>query len=252
MEIKLIDVSKHNGSIDFAKVKKSGIEGVIIRAGLGFQTVDTCFKTNIQNAIKNGLHIGIYWFGYAGTVAHAKKEAEYCAKLLESYKGKIDLPIFYDWEYDSYDYVKKQYGITATKHLVSDMTKAFCEVLEGYGWYSGFYANIDYLNNFYNQTTKDRFCCWVAQWSSKCTYTGNYIIWQYSETGKVNGISGNTDLDYLCTNIYDTITSKGFNGYSKTSTIDTSKYNYDVNGDGVIDEKDLIALQEYLKSKGEI
>ncbi|MCC8069223.1 MAG: hypothetical protein LIO71_05680 [Ruminococcus sp.] len=129
MQIKLIDVSKYNGSIDFAKVKKSGIEGVIIRAGLGFQTVDTCFKINIQNAIENGLHVGVYWFGYAGTVAHAKKEAEYCAKLLESYKGKIDLPIFYDWEYNSYDYVKKQYVITATKQLVSNMTRAFCEVL---------------------------------------------------------------------------------------------------------------------------
>ncbi|MCC8069224.1 MAG: hypothetical protein LIO71_05685 [Ruminococcus sp.] len=90
----------------------------------------------------------------------------------------------------------------------------------------------------------------MAQWSNKCTYTGNYIIWQYSETGKVDGIKGNTDLSYLYTNIYDTIKSKGFNGYSKT--FETTKYNYDVNGDGVIDEKDLIALQEYLKSKGEI
>ena len=252
MQLKLIDVSKHNGSIDFAKVKKSGIQGVIIRAGLGFSTIDTCFKANIQNAIKNNLHIGIYWFGYAGTVAHAKKEAQYCANLLEAYKGKIDLPIFYDWEYDSYDYVKEQYGIKATKQLVSNMTKAFCEILEANGWYSGFYANIDYLNNFYNDTIKQRFCCWVAQYSSKCIYTGNYIIWQYSETGKVDGIKGNTDLDYLYTNIYDTIKSKSFNGYSKTTTTNTTTYNYDVNGDGVIDEKDLIALQEYLKAKGEV
>lgn len=83
----------------------------------------------------------MYWFEYAGTVAHAKQEAEYVAKLLNDYHDMIDLQIFYNWEYDSYNYIKKQYKITATKQLVSDMTKAFYEVLEGYGWFSDFYSN---------------------------------------------------------------------------------------------------------------
>lgn len=69
MEIKykLIDVSHHNGDVDFAKVKAEGIQGVIIRAGYGVSTVDSCFHASIKNALKNGLHIGIYWFGYAYT-----------------------------------------------------------------------------------------------------------------------------------------------------------------------------------------
>ena len=252
VKYKLIDVSAHNGTIDFAKVKADGVQGVIIRAGYGFKTVDKCFKNNIKNALANGLHVGVYWFGYAYTVAQAKQEAEYVAKLLSDYRGKIDFPIFYDWEYDSFNYAKKQ-GVTVSKQLCSDMTKAFCEILENYGWYSGFYANIDYLNNFYNQATKDRFTCWVAQWSTKCTYSGQYGIWQYgAETNKidnkkVDGVpSATVDKNYCYIDYSSIIKKYGLNGYSKASNIDTSNYNYDVNGDGKVDSKDLQALQEYL------
>ena len=257
IKYKLIDVSHHNGEIDFAKVKADGIQGVIIHAGYGFNSLDKCFHANIQNALKHGLHVGIYWFGYAGTVAHAKAEAEFFAKVLHQYRGKIDLPVYYDWEYDSYNYIKKQYGITATKQLVSDMTKAFCEVLEKYGYFSGFYANIDYLDNFYTQSVKDRFCCWVAQWSSKCTYSGQYGIWQYGaeinkiDNPQVNGISSKyVDKSYCYVDYPTLIKSNGLNGYGKTN--ETIVKNKDVNGDGLVDEKDLKALEEYLKSIGEI
>lgn len=252
MKLKLIDVSKHNGAINWAKVKESGIEGVIIRAGYGFNNIDKYFYDNLTGAIANGLHIGIYWFGYAGTVAHAQSEAKYLVKVLSDYKGQIDLPIYYDWEYDSYNYIKKQYGITATKELVSNLTTAFCEVLESNGWFSGFYANIDYMNNYYTSTVKNRFTVWVAQWSSACTYTGQYSVWQYSDKGAVNGIEGNggkVDMDYLIKDLPSTIKNGGFNGYG-TPTIDTSKYVYDVNQDGTVDEKDLTALKEYLAKKG--
>ena len=252
VKYKLIDVSAHNGTIDFAKVKVDGVQGVIIRAGYGFKTVDKCFKNNIKNALANGLHVGVYWFGYAYTVAQAKQEAEYVAKLLSDYRGKIDFPIFYDWEYDSFNYAKKQ-GVTVSKQLCSDMTKAFCETLEADGWYSGFYANIDYLNNFYNQATKDRFTCWVAQWSTKCTYSGQYGIWQYGagtnkiDNKKVDGVpSATVDKNYCYINYPSIIKANGFNGYSKSIKEDTSNYNYDVNGDGKVDSKDLQALQEYL------
>lgn len=257
IKYKLIDVSHHNGVIDFTKVKADGIQGVIIHAGYGFNSLDKYFHANIQNALKHGLHVGIYWFGYAGTVAHAKAEAEFLAKTLDQYRGKIDLPVYYDWEYDSYNYIKKQYGITATKQLVSDMTKAFCEVLEKYGWYSGFYANIDYLNNYYNDDIKNRFALWVASWTSKLNYSGQYGIWQYGaevnkiDNPQVNGISSKyVDKSYCYVDYPTLIKSNGLNGYSDIKVNIT--YNYDVNGDGLVDEKDLKALEEYLKSIGEI
>lgn len=259
MDIKydLIDVSVHNGTIDFKKVKKAGVDGVIIRAGYGNSTVDKNFHANIKNALDNGLHVGVYWFGYAYTVSQAEKEAKYCLSVINAYKGKIDLPIFYDWEYDSFNYAKKQ-GVTPTKSLISKMTDAFCKILEDSGYYVGVYANLDYMNHYYTDDIKNRYTIWIAQWSTKCTYSGSYGIWQYgAETNKIDskyidGISGIVDKNYCYIDYPTIIKQNGLNGYSKPTKEDTSNYNYDVNGDGKVDNQDLQALQEYLKTKGEI
>lgn len=245
----ILDLSYHNSNVDMKKIKESGIYGVILRAGYGFNTIDKNFYKNIENALKNGLHVGVYWFGYAGTVEHAKKEAEYFLSIISKYNGKIDLPVFYDWEYDSFNYVKKTYDIKATKQLVSDMTNAFCTTLEKNGWYAGFYANIDYLDNYYTTYIKKRFALWVASWTTTNSYKSQYMMWQFTDSASVNGVTGKVDKSILKDEtIVDTIKNAGLNGYSKDSKV----YNYDVNGDGVVDEKDLKLLQEYLKSKGVI
>lgn len=246
VKYKLIDLSHHNGTVDFSKVKASGVQGVIIRAGYGNSNVDTKFHEYMQGAIAQGLHIGVYWFGYASTVAQAQTEAKLCIDTISQYKGKIDFPIYYDWEDDSYNYIKKTYGITATKQLVSNMTDAFCKYCESQGWWSGFYSNPNYLANYYTDTLKFRYALWVANYADKCSYTGSYGIWQYSEKGSVSGITGNVDLDYCYVDYPKIIKNGGFNGYSKS---DTSTYNYDVNGDGTVDSNDLQALTDYLKNK---
>jgi GH25 family lysozyme M1 (1,4-beta-N-acetylmuramidase) len=251
IKYKLIDVSAHNGNIDFAKVKSDGIDGVIIRGGYGVSTVDKCFHQNIQNAIKSGLHVGVYWFGYAYTVSQAEKEANFCLKTIEPYKGKIDLPIFYDWEYDSYNYAKNTGKVTPTKEKISAWVDKFCSIVEKSGYFVGVYGNIDYLTNYFNNTIKTKYTIWVAQWNTKCSYTGNYGIWQYgAETNKidsktVNGISGVVDKDYCYIDYPTIIKANGLNGYQK---IDTSNYHYDVNNDGSIDNQDLKALQDYLNN----
>ena len=90
---KIVDVSYHNGNINFKSMKNDGIAGVIIRAGYGQGNTDKKFKTYIKDAIAAGLPVGIYWFSYAYTASMAKKEAEYCYKLIKSYK--IELPVFF-------------------------------------------------------------------------------------------------------------------------------------------------------------
>ena len=90
-----VDISKYN-SINWDKVNPEEVNFVIIRAGYGFKTQDPTFKTNIENAIRLGLHIGIYWFSYAGTVEQAKQEAQGCLNIINPYKNKIDFPIFFD------------------------------------------------------------------------------------------------------------------------------------------------------------
>lgn len=275
---RLIDVSSHNGDIDFKKVKADGVQGVIIRAGYGTSTVDKCFHSNIKNAIKYGLHIGVYWFGYAYSDTLAKKEAQFFTKLISKYRGNIDLPVFYDWEYDSFNYAKKQ-GVIPTKQTVSSWIDKFCSVMEQNGYFVGVYGNLDYVNNYFNDTIKDKYTLWIAQWSTKCTYSGKYGIWQYgAETNKidkksVDGISGVVDKNYCYIDYPNIIKVKGFNGYiinllgdlnhdKKIDSIDVGmlkKYllgTYDdnldtalldINKDGKINSADMIALKKLLK-----
>lgn len=193
--IKIIDVSKHNGNIDWKKVKAAGIKAVIIRAGYGKNNIDSRFKENIKGAIAAGLPVGIYWFSYAYTVEMAKKEAEYCIAAIKPYK--VTLPVYFDWEYDSMDYAKKN-GVTPNKKLITAMNKAFCVKIKAAGYKPGFYFNMDYKLNFIDvsELKANGYSTWFARYTS--IKQSGYDIWQYSETGKVNGISGgNVDMNYL-------------------------------------------------------
>jgi GH25 family lysozyme M1 (1,4-beta-N-acetylmuramidase) len=99
-----IDVSHHQGVIDWKKVAASGINFVMIRAGYGKSAsqIDKKFKTNIDGAYAAGIkNIGIYWYSYAGTVADVKLEAQACISVIKQYKDKITLPVFFDQEYES-------------------------------------------------------------------------------------------------------------------------------------------------------
>lgn len=278
IKYKLIDVSSHNGDIDFKKVKADGIQGVIIRAGYGVSTIDKNFETNIKNAIENGLHIGVYWFGYSYSESMAEREAKFFTSVISKYKGNIDLPVFYDWEYDSFNYAKNN-GVTPSKSKVSSWVDKFCSTMESNGYFVGVYGNIDYLSNYFNDTIKNKYTIWVAQWSSKCTYSGNYGIWQYGaetniiDSKTVNGISGVVDKNYCYIDYPDIITSKGFNGYiinllgdldndrkltsndldmlkkyllgTYDGDLDTALM--DINQDGKINSADLLALKTMLK-----
>lgn len=191
---KLIDVSSWQGTIDFAKVKASGIDSVILRAGYGRGNVDTCFKKNIENAIKNGMNIGIYWFSYAYTVDMATNEATYCYNTINKYKEHINLPVYFDWEYDSMNFAQKK-GVKPGKGLIINMHKAFCEKIKSYGYVPGYYCNRDYMLN-YIDTSALPYSKWFAWYQ---TSLGSYTcdIWQYSSKGYVNGVSGRVDMNYI-------------------------------------------------------
>lgn len=196
-----VDISSHN-FINWNKVDPKEIDFVIIRAGYGFNTQDKQFKINIENAIKKGIPVGIYWFSYAGSVEHAKKEAEFCLNVIGAYRKYIQLPIFYDWENDSYNYVVKTYKITPTKQLVSDMAIAFLETVKRAGYKVGNYNSVSYLNTYFDNRVKDNYDTWVAHVKSggqpleQTSYKGRYSIHQYSWVGRPSGFNSNTDMDY--------------------------------------------------------
>lgn len=191
--IKGIDVSKHNGIIDWESVKKDGIDFAILRAGYGKNNIDEQIYNNIKGCETNNIRIGLYWFSYAYTEEMAKKEADYICDIADS--TSIDFPVCFDFEYDSADYASKN-GVLVTPEFLVNIATAFLSQVEKRGYYAMNYTNIDYFNKGFYEL-KDRFDVWLACWSEnipdKETYC--YSILQYSNKGTVSGINGNVDLN---------------------------------------------------------
>lgn len=234
-----VDISKHN-SINWSKVNPKEIDFVIIRAGFGFKTEDPTFRTNIENAIRLGLHIGIYWFSYASTVEQAIEEAKGCLNIISNFRKYIDFPVFFDWEYDSYDYVVKTYKITPTKQIVSDMAIAFMETIKKAGYKVGNYSNPDYCNRFFNDTVKNNYDTWLAhvgkngQALAKTSYTSKFTMWQYSWKGRPTGFNSDTDMDYCYKDYIGNSPSnsekKYLVDYENEQSVDVVDYNYSTQG----------------------
>lgn len=202
-----IDVSRHQGTIDWAKVKKSGIEFVMIRAGYGKYSdqVDANFKTNITNAQKAGLDCGVYWYSYALNTSDALAEAKTCYNTIKGYK--LSYPVAFDIEESS------QMALTTTQ--VSNITKVFCEYLESQKYYVSVYSFASMLKDKMNSSVLTKYDIWVAHINvSKPNYSGNYGMWQYSHTGSVSGISGNVDLDYSYKYYPGIMKKQKLNGYT--------------------------------------
>lgn len=211
--MKGIDVSAHQGLIDWAKVRAAGIEFAIVRAGYGqYKTqVDAKAHQNAFGTLSAGLHVGVYWFSYATTPEEAKAEADLCADTIEKYKGKLDFPVYFDYEYDSEIY-SKQKGIIPTQALRESLAKAFCEEIEARGWRAGVYTNLDYLRTRWRKEALNAWELWLAD------YTGSPDVscgmQQTGSTGKINGISGNVDTDTAFTDYPALVREKGWNGFA--------------------------------------
>ena len=194
-----IDISKWNGDIDWKAVKKAGVEFVIIRAGYGTGYVDPYFKKNIEAAIDNDMLIGVYWFSYSHTYQGAKAEAEKCYKTIKPYKKHIDLPVFWDFEYDSVNHARK-HGHSISKKKASMMADTFCTTIKNKGMRAGIYTNMDYSKRYFTKEVLNKYHCWIAQWTSSCTYKEHYIIWQCTDNYYIGG--KRFDKNYLYYNRY--------------------------------------------------
>ena len=201
-----VDISRYQGNPDFAKVKKE-VDYVIIQAGYGryANQKDSSFERNYSECKKYGIPVGVYWFSYANSVADAKKEAEVC---LEVIKGKqFEYPIYFDIE-----------G-SALSGDVSGKCKAFCEAIEKAGYFAGIYMSRSPAQTYLSKEVASKYALWLAEYSSRCNYSGDYGMWQYSSSGKVNGIGGNVDMDYCYVNYPLIIKNAGKNGYTKPTVL---------------------------------
>ena len=189
-----IDTSYWQGKIsvdNWKKVaKKCGY--VIHRASYTGQSsftlnTDSTFLNNFKNAQAAGLKCGAYHYSQATTVEEAKKEAEFLCKQLAGLK--VDFYVVCDYEFGG-----RLNSKTASK--ANDVVNAFCDVVAAHGYKTCIYANTSTLNGY---VTKPKYPVWVAQYASKCTYTGSKVMWQYTSSGNVDGISGNVDLSHVYT-----------------------------------------------------
>ena len=186
-----IDISEHNGNIDFAKVKQNGIEFVIIRIGFGHKKgeiiYDNRFSEYLKSAKENGLRVGLYFYSYAKNVKESSEQAKW---IIEALNGEsLDLPIAFDWEiFGGFN----NYNLSLTDlNLIGE---AFIKKINSAGYEGMLYSSKYYLENMWNL---NEYKIWLAHYIDKTNYKGEYYIWQLSNTGKVDGINGDVDLDIL-------------------------------------------------------
>ena len=186
-----IDVSSWQSDIDFKKVKDSGVEFVIIRIGFGHKKgeiiYDNRFSEYLKSAKENGLRVGLYFYSYAKNVKESSEQAKW---IIEALNGEsLDLPIAFDWEiFGGFN----NYNLSLTDlNLIGE---AFIKKINSAGYEGMLYSSKYYLENMWNL---NEYKTWLAHYIDKTNYKGEYYIWQLSNTGKVNGIKGDVDLNIL-------------------------------------------------------
>ena len=188
-----IDVSQWQGNIDWQKVKDAGAEFAIIR--IGYQkdydagyAIDPYFVQNITGAKEAGLDIGIYFYSYAKTVEEGEKQANWVADNLKEYD--INLPISFDWESWN-SFVKCNMSF----YDINKIARTFVKTLENRGYKGSLYGSKNYLQRVWYE---DRFeNIWLAHYTKETDYDKKYYLWQFCNTGRIDGINGDVDIDVL-------------------------------------------------------
>lgn len=185
-----IDISEWQGDVDFEKLKNAGVEFVILRVGStkgikGDYFVDGKFKQNIERANEVGMPVGIYFYSYATSKEKAIEDANWILEQIKDYK--VDLPIAFDWENWSFynDFNLSFFGLT-------DMANSFLDVFKEAGYEGILYSSKNYLEQIWLKT---EYPIWLAHYTYKTSYSGDYSYWQMCNDGRVDGIYGDVDIN---------------------------------------------------------
>lgn len=187
-----IDVSVWQGDIDFEAIKNAGVEFIIIRVGTtkgrdGEYMLDSKFVRNIEQANAYNIDVGIYFYSYANSNEQAKEEALWVIDKIKEYN--VSLPIAYDWEnWETFnDYNLSFYNLT-------DMANTFLNTVKDAGYDGLLYSSKNYLENFWMPV---KFDIWLAHYTKKTNYEGDYTYWQLCNNGKIDGINGEVDINVM-------------------------------------------------------
>ena len=185
-----IDISKWQGDVDFNLLKEAGVEFVIIRVGTssginGENLVDSKFEQNINGANKAGIPVGIYFYSYANSEDRAISDALWVVEQIKDYK--VDLPIAFDWENWSFynEFNLSFFGL-------SNMADSFVKTVRDAGYEGMLYSSKNYLEDIW---FKGDYPVWLAHYTTKTNYEGDYEFWQLCNNGRVAGINGDVDIN---------------------------------------------------------
>ena len=195
-----IDVAAHQETIDWKKVKEAGVEFAYIRLGYrgateGVLHTDLEFENNYKGAIENGIKVGIYWYSQPINEKEAYAEARY---VINELNGRhIDLPIAYDFEetYFSDGTISRMHDMS--KQDRTNMALTFCEELNRNGYDTIIYTNLDWIRNYYDMDKLKKYPIWLALYSNTPSNDYPFIMWQYTDTGTIDGIDHFVDLDIM-------------------------------------------------------
>lgn len=190
---KIIDISSWQGDIDFEKVKDE-VDGVIVRIGYGTTlldnpVIDSKFMEYINELQRLDLLYGVYFYGYAQNVFASNLEVKLVDDILYQLNIPKDIYIFYDAEINTFE------NIVYTKSIYEPVVNNFIRVLNGLG-----YTNVGLYSNYYMLTSgslnfEHDYPIWVAEYNDECHYEKDYVGWQYTSKGHINGIEGNVDVN---------------------------------------------------------
>lgn len=193
--MKGIDVSRHNGKVDWLKAA-TAIDFAILRAGWGKTSVDETFAANYKGAKAAGLRVGAYLYSYALTPDDARAEARH---LLQIVRGlELDMPLWFDME--DADGYKRKHGFVFTRANISAITQAFVDTIRAAGYKCGVYASKSWFEEY---ITVDADAVWLAQWATKPSYAKPFDVWQNSDSGTVPGVTGKVDTNVLYTKFWE-------------------------------------------------
>lgn len=196
-----IDVSMHNKTVDFNKVKADGIDFVYVRVGYTGYTkkklslnYDPNYQENITNALAAGLRVGVYWYSQALNEEEALQEANMLLNVIGSYN--ITMPVVYDYEFAGVGEDGRLDSANLSKAQMTANSLAFLNKVSQMGYTPCFYANYSFLKNRVNASQISSIAkIWLAHYNTSTDYPGDYEYWQYTSDGRVNGISGRVDMN---------------------------------------------------------
>ena len=213
-----IDVSQHNDTIDFKSLKSTKTNTIIVRVGCrgygskGTLLKDKNFDTNISSSISNGFETGVYFYSQALTEAEAIEEANFVLQYIKGYR--FTLPVFYDYEFAGVSTGRLDSAWRNKTINKTQMTKnalAFCQTIENAGYKAGVYASKSFFeDNLNKDELENLYAIWLAHYNTKTTYAGKYQLWQYSSKGKVSGIDGYVDSNFIYSDLLTAIVNKRF------------------------------------------